>query len=94
MPTFPLMRMLLVSPTLHILAASPASLAALIAAQVLEFRVELNRFTVIAQVLEEGAVWFVPAATVTVTVAEPYATAVTVMVDPLTLTEAIPGLSD
>ena len=71
LPTFPLSRILLVSPTLHTLAASPASLAALIAAQVLEFRVSLKRFTVTLHVLLEGAVWFVPSATLTVIVAEP-----------------------
>ena len=71
LPTLPLRRILLVSPTLHTLAASPASLAALIAAQVLEFRVSLKRFTVTLHVLLEGAVWFVPSATLTVIVAEP-----------------------
>lgn len=56
LPTCPLMVMLLVSPTLSSSHPHPASLAARIAAQVLEFSVALNRFTCTAQVLFAGAV--------------------------------------
>ena len=90
LPTLPLSLMFLVSPTLHTLAASPESLAALMAAQVLLVMLSLNRFTVTEQVLFPGALWFVPAATLTVMVVVPYAFAVTVMVVPETLTVAIP----
>ena len=71
MPTFPLMTMGLVSPTLQKLAPSPASLAALIAAQLLLAIEVLNTFTVTLQVLSAGAVWLVPAATLTVMVTVP-----------------------
>ena len=88
LPILPLMVMVLVAPTLQQLAASPASLAALMAAQVLEFRVLLKMFTWTVQVLFAGALWLVPAATLMVMVAVPNTLPVTVTVVPDTLTVA------
>ena len=54
--TVPLMVTALVSPTLHTLAPSSASLAALMEAQLLLSSVSLNRFTVTLHCLLAGAV--------------------------------------
>ena len=60
-------------------------------AQLLSFRTLVGKVTSTEQVLLAGAVWLVPAATLTVIVALPLALAVTVTTEPETLTEATVG---
>ncbi len=85
------MVMVLLFPATHVSGTVPLWHASIICSHVLSAKLAFRKLTSTVHVLLVGAVWFVPAATLTVIVALPFETPVTVTVFPLTLTVAVPG---